>query len=67
VLTLVFDGREPERQAGFFAEFDAEFGRCDILANVIGGTYPQAFADSAPAAGTPSSAPTSPGCSTPSS
>jgi 3-oxoacyl-[acyl-carrier protein] reductase len=48
VLTSVFDGRDPEHQAGFFERVDAELGGCDILVNVIGGTFPQEFVDSSP-------------------
>lgn len=48
VITSVFDGREPDLQASFFEEVDAAFGGVDILVNVIGGTFPQAFVDSNP-------------------
>ena len=48
VVTSVFDGREPDRQADFFDQVDAAFGGVDILVNVIGGTFPQAFVDSGP-------------------
>lgn len=48
VTTSAFDGRDPDAQQRFFEEVDEVFGGLDILINVIGGTFPQAFVDSTP-------------------
>jgi NAD(P)-dependent dehydrogenase (short-subunit alcohol dehydrogenase family) len=48
VMTSVFDARDPDHQATFFDQVDATFGGVDILINVVGGTFPQPFADSNP-------------------
>jgi 3-oxoacyl-[acyl-carrier protein] reductase len=47
VMTSQFDARESEALSGFFTEVDARYGaRCDVLVNVVGGTYRQPFAES---------------------
>jgi len=48
VTTSVFDARQPEPLAGFFAELDDTYGRLDILVNVVGGTFGQPFEESTP-------------------
>jgi 3-oxoacyl-[acyl-carrier protein] reductase len=47
VMTSQFDARETEALSSFFTEVDARYGgRCDVLVNVVGGTYKQPFAES---------------------
>ena len=48
VITSLFDAREPEPLAAFFAALDQEYGRLDVLVNVVGGTFGQPFEESAP-------------------
>jgi len=48
VVERTIDARDPEALEAFFTEADREFGRLDILVNVVGGTFHQAFADSSP-------------------
>ncbi len=48
VVTLEGDVRDPEVLDALFAQADAEFGRVDVLINVVGGTFHQSFVDSNP-------------------
>jgi NAD(P)-dependent dehydrogenase (short-subunit alcohol dehydrogenase family) len=48
VLSRVMDAREPDGLAAFFEAADASHGRLDVLVNVVGGTFRQPFAESAP-------------------
>jgi 3-oxoacyl-[acyl-carrier protein] reductase len=49
VMTSQFDARDTEALSGFFTEVDARYGgRCDVLVNVVGGTFRQPFAESSP-------------------
>jgi 3-oxoacyl-[acyl-carrier protein] reductase len=48
VLSQVMDARDPDNLASFFEQLDGEYGRLDILVNVVGGTFRQPFADSSP-------------------
>src|SRR5579863_10543397 len=46
VLSRTMDARDPDALASFFEQSDAEFGRLDVLVNVVGGTFRQPFAES---------------------
>jgi 3-oxoacyl-[acyl-carrier protein] reductase len=49
VVTLLGDGREPDTLEELFRLSDERFdGRCDVLVNVVGGTFRQPFAESTP-------------------
>jgi NAD(P)-dependent dehydrogenase (short-subunit alcohol dehydrogenase family) len=48
VLIAPHDAREPEALAALFAAVDDRFGACDVLINVVGGTYKQPFTESVP-------------------
>jgi 3-oxoacyl-[acyl-carrier protein] reductase len=48
VLSSVMDARDPDAMGAFFEQLDGEYGRLDVLVNVVGGTFRQAFADSSP-------------------
>jgi len=49
VMTGEVDARDPEVLSTFFADTDARYGgRCDVLVNVVGGTFRQPFAESSP-------------------
>jgi 3-oxoacyl-[acyl-carrier protein] reductase len=49
VMTGVFDARDPEALAAFFAQVDAHYGgQLDVLVNVVGGTFHQSFEESSP-------------------
>ncbi|MGE0136929.1 MAG: SDR family NAD(P)-dependent oxidoreductase [Ilumatobacteraceae bacterium] len=48
VLTHVGDARDEQVLAAFFDQVDREFGRLDVLLNVVGGTFLQPFSDSTP-------------------
>jgi 3-oxoacyl-[acyl-carrier protein] reductase len=49
VMTAELDARDADALAGFFGAADARFGaRCDVLVNVVGGTFRQPFAESNP-------------------
>jgi 3-oxoacyl-[acyl-carrier protein] reductase len=48
VLSRTMDARDPESLETFFGEVDREYGRVDILVNVVGGTFRQPFAESSP-------------------
>lgn len=48
VRTIEGDGREPDVLAALFALAGEEFGRFDVLVNVVGGTFRQPFVESAP-------------------
>jgi 3-oxoacyl-[acyl-carrier protein] reductase len=45
--TVALDVRETDRHAEVFERIDAELGGLDILVNVVGGTFPQPFEESA--------------------
>jgi 3-oxoacyl-[acyl-carrier protein] reductase len=48
-VTAELDARDPEALAGFFAQVDEALGpHLDVLVNVIGGTFRQAFSESSP-------------------
>jgi 3-oxoacyl-[acyl-carrier protein] reductase len=48
-MTGELDARDPEALTDFFAATDARFGgACDVLINVVGGTFRQPFAESNP-------------------
>ena len=46
VLSRVMDARDPDEMSSFFEHLDGEYGRLDVLVNVVGGTFRQPFADS---------------------
>jgi 3-oxoacyl-[acyl-carrier protein] reductase len=49
VMTGTLDARDPDALSAFFDESDARYGdRCDVLVNVVGGTFRQSFAESSP-------------------
>jgi NAD(P)-dependent dehydrogenase (short-subunit alcohol dehydrogenase family) len=49
VLTGELDARDADALSTFFAATDARFGgRCDVLINVVGGTFRQPFTESSP-------------------
>jgi 3-oxoacyl-[acyl-carrier protein] reductase len=49
VMTGTLDARDPDALSAFFDESDARYGdRCDVLVNVVGGTFRQPFAESSP-------------------
>jgi 3-oxoacyl-[acyl-carrier protein] reductase len=49
VMTGALDARDPDALSAFFDEADARYGdRCDVLVNVVGGTFRQPFAESSP-------------------
>src|SRR5579862_712765 len=48
VVSRTMDARDPEALTAFFEQADAEFGRLDVLVNVVGGTFRQPFAESSP-------------------
>lgn len=48
VLARTMDARVPDALEAFFADVDREHGRLDILVNVVGGTFRQAFVESNP-------------------
>jgi 3-oxoacyl-[acyl-carrier protein] reductase len=49
VMTGALDARDPDALSAFFDETDARYGgRCDVLVNVVGGTFRQPFAESSP-------------------
>jgi NAD(P)-dependent dehydrogenase (short-subunit alcohol dehydrogenase family) len=49
VMTGVLDARDPEALAAFFAQVDEHYGgQLDVLVNVVGGTFHQAFEESSP-------------------
>lgn len=48
VVTVEGDGRDPAVLDAVFRRVDEEFGRLDILVNVVGGTFHQAFGTSSP-------------------
>jgi len=48
VVSRTMDARDPEALGAFFEQADGEFGRLDVLVNVVGGTFRQPFAESAP-------------------
>ena len=49
VLTGELDARDADALSAFFAATDARFGgRCDVLINVVGGTFRQPFTESTP-------------------
>lgn len=48
-MTGVLDARDPEALAAFFAQVDEHYGgQLDVLVNVVGGTFHQAFEESSP-------------------
>jgi NAD(P)-dependent dehydrogenase (short-subunit alcohol dehydrogenase family) len=49
VITGELDARDAEALSAFFADVDARYGpRCDVLVNVVGGTFRQRFEESNP-------------------
>ena len=49
VMTATLDARDADALSEFFDGADASFGaRCDVLVNVVGGTFRQPFAESNP-------------------
>jgi 3-oxoacyl-[acyl-carrier protein] reductase len=49
VMTAELDARDADALSGFFDVADTRFGaRCDVLVNVVGGTFRQPFAESNP-------------------
>jgi len=49
VMTGALDARDPDALSSFFAESDARYGgRCDVLVNVVGGTFRRPFAETNP-------------------
>jgi NAD(P)-dependent dehydrogenase (short-subunit alcohol dehydrogenase family) len=49
VITGELDARDPDALTAFFAEADARYGpTCDVLINVVGGTFRQPFEQSNP-------------------
>lgn len=49
VMTAELDARDADALSEFFGAADARFGaRCDVLVNVVGGTFRQPFAESKP-------------------
>ena len=48
VLSRTMDARDPDALAAFFEQADGEFGRLDVLVNVVGGTFRQPFAETSP-------------------
>jgi NAD(P)-dependent dehydrogenase (short-subunit alcohol dehydrogenase family) len=49
VMTGVLDARDPEALTAFFAQVDEHYGgQLDVLVNVVGGTFHQAFEESSP-------------------
>jgi 3-oxoacyl-[acyl-carrier protein] reductase len=48
VVTVEGDGRDPAVLDAVFERVDEAFGRLDILVNVVGGTFQQAFGESSP-------------------
>jgi NAD(P)-dependent dehydrogenase (short-subunit alcohol dehydrogenase family) len=49
VLTAELDARDQDALTAFFADIDARFGStCDVLINVVGGTFRQPFTESNP-------------------
>ena len=49
VMTAELDARDADAVSEFFAGADTRFGsRCDVLVNVVGGTFRQPFAESNP-------------------
>jgi 3-oxoacyl-[acyl-carrier protein] reductase len=45
VVSRVMDARDPDAMAALFEQLDGEYGRLDVLVNVVGGTFRQPFAD----------------------
>jgi len=49
VMTAELDARDTDAVSGFFDAADTRFGaRCDVLVNVVGGTFQQPFTESNP-------------------
>ena len=49
VMTSELDARDADALSAFFDQADTRFGaRCDVLVNVVGGTFRQPFAESNP-------------------
>lgn len=48
VASEVLDARDADEQARFFGVVDERLGATDVLVNVVGGTFPQSFEESAP-------------------
>ena len=48
VLSRTMDARDPDSLESFFADVDREYGRVDVLVNVVGGTFRQPFSESSP-------------------
>jgi len=49
VMTAELDARDADALSAFFDQADTRFGaRCDVLVNVVGGTFRQPFAESNP-------------------
>jgi 3-oxoacyl-[acyl-carrier protein] reductase len=49
VMTAEFDAREADALTAFFGAVDARYdARCDVLVNVVGGTFRQPFVESNP-------------------
>jgi 3-oxoacyl-[acyl-carrier protein] reductase len=49
VMTAELDARDADAVSAFFDDVDTRFGaRCDVLVNVVGGTFRQQFAESNP-------------------
>jgi NAD(P)-dependent dehydrogenase (short-subunit alcohol dehydrogenase family) len=46
----IIDARDPDALAAFYDDVDREFGRLDVLVNVVGGTFRQSFTDTTPRA-----------------